>query len=129
MAPPRGGVFYCVYVLKSRLDKKFYIGFTHDLKARINRHKKGLVPSTKTRLPIKLIFYEAFGSKFDALRREKIFKIVKRKANSQKNVEGIFVPVAQLDRALACGAKGQRFESSQGRHRYLREFFFCFKLA
>ena len=28
------------------------------------------------------------------------------------------VPVAQLDRALACGAKGQRFESSRVYHRY-----------
>ena len=27
------------------------------------------------------------------------------------------VPVAQLDRALACGAKGQRFESSRVYHR------------
>ena len=26
------------------------------------------------------------------------------------------MPVAQLDRALACGAKGRRFESSQARH-------------
>ena len=52
----------------------FYIGFTKDLKKRLNEHKKGLVTSTKNRLPLKLVYYEACLNKNDAIAREKYFK-------------------------------------------------------
>ena len=51
-----------------------YIGFTKDLKKRLNEHKKGLVTSTKNRLPLKLVYYEACLNKNDAIAREKYFK-------------------------------------------------------
>jgi len=66
-------MFY-VYILLSSKDNKWYIGFTRDLRKRINLHQKGKVFATKGRLPVKLIFYEAFLQKEDALRREKYFK-------------------------------------------------------
>ncbi len=71
---------YYVYVLRSERDKKFYIGFTKDLKQRIEKHKKGQVTTTKNRLPIKLIFCEIYLSRKDAKRREKFFKTTKGKA-------------------------------------------------
>lgn len=64
---------YYTYVLKCA-DAKFYIGFSEDLKNRIIMHKKGCVKSTKSRLPVELIFYEAYLNKYDALRREKYLK-------------------------------------------------------
>jgi len=70
---------YYTYVLKSLKDKKFYIGRSDDLKRRIAEHKAGKVKSTKNRLPIELIFYEAFKSKLDAIRRENYFKTTKGK--------------------------------------------------
>jgi len=72
-------MFY-VYILLCA-DHKFYIGFTEDLKARIKRHNNGNIQSTKPRLPVKLVFYEAYINKYDALRREKYFKTTKGKTS------------------------------------------------
>ncbi len=63
-----------VYVLLSLRDKKFYIGYSSDLKVRLKAHNSGAVPSTKLRRPLKLVFYEAYLSKADAVRREQYFK-------------------------------------------------------
>ena len=65
---------YYTYVLQSLNDKKFYIGFTQDLKLRFNQHQNGMVESTKNRRPLKLIYYEASLDRCDALKREKYFK-------------------------------------------------------
>lgn len=58
-----------VYVLKCG-DSKLYTGYTSDLKKRLRRHENAEVPSTKTRLPVRLVFYEALLSPKDARRRE-----------------------------------------------------------
>ncbi len=65
---------YFVYVLKSMKDGNMYIGFTKDLEERINRHNKGLVNSTKNRVPFELIYYEASRNIHDAIHREKYLK-------------------------------------------------------
>ena len=70
---------YYVYVLLSKKDKKFYIGFTENLKSRVKKHKKGKIFVTKGRLPLNLVFYEAYLNKYDALRREKYLKTKKGK--------------------------------------------------
>jgi putative endonuclease len=71
--------FYYVYILISKEDGSFYIGFTSNLQERFNKHNKGYVQSTKSRKPWKLVFYEAYRNKYDALRREKYFKTTKGK--------------------------------------------------
>jgi putative endonuclease len=63
-----------IYVLKSLKDKKFYIGYTNDLRKRIELHNAGRVESTKLRKPFELIYYEASQNKEDALKREKYLK-------------------------------------------------------
>lgn len=65
---------YYVYVLRSLKDKKLYVGKTSDLKRRLYRHQHGLVPATKPRLPVELIFYEGFLNKTDAGRDELFYK-------------------------------------------------------
>jgi len=70
-----------VYILLSWKDKKFYIGFTDDLKRRLKEHNSGKNISTKSRLPLKLIYYEAHLSKADAMRRERYFKTDKGKSS------------------------------------------------
>ena len=65
---------HCVYVLLSLKDKKFYIGYTTDLKQRLTDHFHGQFKATAPRRPFKLIFCEYFLSKKDALRREKYCK-------------------------------------------------------
>jgi putative endonuclease len=63
-----------IYVLKSLKDNKFYIGYTNNLRKRIELHNAGRVESTKLRKPLDLIYYEASLNKEDALRREKYLK-------------------------------------------------------
>jgi putative endonuclease len=63
-----------VYVIQSSRDKKFYVGSTNDLKRRVKQNNDGLVPATKRRRPLKLVYYEACISKNDAIRREKYLK-------------------------------------------------------
>ncbi len=74
------GDMHYVYVLLSQKDNKFYIGFTSDLTRRFKEHTDGKAPSTKSRRPLKLLYYEAHLSKEDAMRRENYFKTTKGKA-------------------------------------------------
>ena len=64
---------YYVYILKCN-DEANYTGCTDDLKARLERHNKGYVPATKSRLPVELIFYCAFKDKYKAFEFEKYLK-------------------------------------------------------
>ncbi len=59
-----------IYILLSLKDKKFYTGFTKDLKDRLSEHAQGEVKSTKNRRPLKLIHYEYFINEGDAKARE-----------------------------------------------------------
>ncbi len=79
-----------VYILKSKKDNKCYIGSTNDLKNRIKLHNGVKVFSTKHRLPLVLVYYEAYLSEKDARKREQALKnygqgitnIYKRLSNS-----------------------------------------------
>lgn len=66
-------MFY-TYVLQSEKDNKLYIGWTDDLRSRLDKHNKGLTISTKLRRPFKLIYYEACINKQGAIKREKALK-------------------------------------------------------
>lgn len=71
-------MFY-TYVLWSKEDKKFYTGYSENLERRLQEHRKGHVHTTVRLKAPELIFYEAFVSKEDALRREEYFKTTKGK--------------------------------------------------
>ena len=66
-------MFY-VYILKSEKDGELYYGFTSDLKARVKEHDNGKVKATKYRIPLKLIYYEAYIDQKTAELREKQIK-------------------------------------------------------
>ena len=63
-----------VYVFKSLKDKKWYTGFTDNLKKRFTDHNKGLVYSSRKRRPFSLIYYEACLDERDAKMREVYLK-------------------------------------------------------
>ena len=65
---------YYSYILQSKKDKKFYTGYTKNLKLRFEQHQKGLIESTKNRIPLKLVYYEACLNQQDATHREKYLK-------------------------------------------------------
>jgi len=66
---------YYVYILgiSGIKDKNFYIGYTSDLRKRVDEHIKGLVKTTKNKNP-RLVYYEAYNNKYLALKREKGLK-------------------------------------------------------
>jgi len=68
---------YCVYVLYDQ--RRFYIGFTRDVRRRLREHLNGKVHTTKryNQRKLKLVYTETFISKQDAERREKYFKTTK----------------------------------------------------
>jgi putative endonuclease len=67
-------MFYFTYVLKSQIDNKLYVGWTNNLQQRIKKHNDGKVQSTKSRKPLKLVYFEGCLSEQKAISREKYFK-------------------------------------------------------
>ncbi len=65
---------YFVYILYSEKDNQLYAGYTTNIKQRFLKHNSGGVPSTSYRRPLKLIFFECYANKDDAIRREMYFK-------------------------------------------------------
>lgn len=65
---------FIVYVLKSKIDDNFYVGYTTNLKRRLFEHNSGIVDLTKNRKPLEVMYYEVCYNKDDALHREKYLK-------------------------------------------------------
>lgn len=67
---------YCVYIIQSLQDGRFYTGLTESLRRRLEEHDIGRssTPSTKTRGPFRLIYFETFYSRTEARQREKFWK-------------------------------------------------------
>ncbi len=63
-----------VYILQSAKDGNLYVGRTEDIKSRLVFHKKGLVPSTKDRHPLRFLYAEVCNNVKDATHREKYLK-------------------------------------------------------
>jgi putative endonuclease len=61
---------YYRYILKSNKDDSLYIGYTNDLRRRLKEHNTSFSKATKSRLPLKLVYYEAYLSEKDAKERE-----------------------------------------------------------
>ena len=59
-----------VYILESTVDGTLYAGQTTDLVGRIQRHNRGGVQATKNRIPYKLVYYEVYGTRAEAMWRE-----------------------------------------------------------
>lgn len=67
-------LMYYTYVLESLKDGRWYTRQSNDLRTRFEAHDKGCVESTRSRRPLKLIYYEACLAEDDAKRRELYLK-------------------------------------------------------
>jgi putative endonuclease len=63
-----------VYILQSLKDKKYYIGETSDVQARLLFHNSGKQRSTRNRIPFIIVYTEKFENRGHALQREKQIK-------------------------------------------------------
>ena len=66
-------MFY-VYVLRLENDACFYIGYSANLRKRLQEHKQGSAFATSFRGPWRLIYYEAYLEQANALGRETYLK-------------------------------------------------------
>jgi len=84
-------MYYFVYILENTEDKTWYIGFTQNLKQRIQDHihKKSPYTSKKTGKWI-LIYCELYRNKKDALGREKFLKSGSGHKYIQKQLKNYF---------------------------------------
>ena len=81
---------YYVYLIQSLKNGYIYTGFTKDLKKRIKEHNNGQTYSIKNLRPFKLIYYEAYLNKDDAIEREKYLKSGWGRKFIKKNLKNYF---------------------------------------
>ena len=76
---------YFVYILQSKKNGSYYVGYTNDLNKRVAKHNLGGTASTRPYKPWKLVYFEEFSTKTEALKREKQIK----KYKSRKYIENL----------------------------------------
>ena len=72
---------YFVYFLVSEKNNDLYVGSTEDVKKRVGLHNAGKVKSTKAYRPWRLLGFERYESRSEAVKRERFFK-----AHQQKEI-------------------------------------------
>jgi len=65
---------YLVYILQSQTSGRFYVGQTHDVKARLAYHNSNWSKSLKNRGPWTLRYTEPYATRSEAVRRERQIK-------------------------------------------------------
>jgi putative endonuclease len=75
-----------VYILRSTVDNKLYIGSTDNINHRLSEHNSGKVDSTKNRVPLKLEAYFAVKDKSKAIELERYFKTGSGRAMLNKRI-------------------------------------------
>ena len=64
------GMVYYVYILESETDGSLYTGQTNNLRSRFRRHNRGLIKATKAKTPYRMGYFEIYGKRAEAMRRE-----------------------------------------------------------
>ena len=65
---------YFVYVIKSEIDGRIYVGFSENVQKRIKEHNSGKTKSTKGYRPWQLFFTLECESRKEAREKEKYYK-------------------------------------------------------
>ncbi len=65
---------YKVYVIKSEIDKRLYVGLTENIERRLKEHNNGKTRSTKGYIPWVLVYTEEINDRPEARIREKYLK-------------------------------------------------------
>jgi putative endonuclease len=87
---------YYVYIIESQTIKRYYIGQTDNLQARIERHNSGKNLSTKAYVPWELKWWKEYETRAEAIKTEKRIKGIKKRDGIKSFViENNFRGVAQ----------------------------------
>lgn len=108
---PRPGVFWA-YILECS-DGTFYTGQTNNVPRRMAEHRRGSAARyTGTRLPVRLVHYEPFSTRREAMRRERQLRTTKwrnwrKREYRAGRLRGQAIPVAYLwARTIRCEGEG-----------------------
>ena len=70
---------FITYILQSVLTDSYYVGSCRDLDKRVDLHNRGMVKSTKYRVPWKVVYIEKFSDLKRARARELQIKSWKKR--------------------------------------------------
>lgn len=80
------------YILQCS-DNTYYTGWTNNLEKRIRAHNEGRGGKyTRSRVPVKLVYYETFATKEEAMRREYAIKRLTRRQKEDLICKGAVSP-------------------------------------
>jgi len=65
---------YYAYVLKNLRFDFYYKGHCQNIEERLGQHNSGMTSSIKKYTPFKVVYFEEFESREEAVKREKYFK-------------------------------------------------------
>jgi len=85
-----GGHMFYIYILQSEKNGRYYIGFTANIKDRLEHHNSGANKSTKRYRPWRLVYQETLSDKRSAWLREKQIKSYKSGQAFKKLINGGF---------------------------------------
>ncbi|MTI80969.1 MAG: GIY-YIG nuclease family protein [Firmicutes bacterium] len=75
--------YHFVYILQCR-DGSFYTGYAVNIEHRLREHQRGRGSKyVRSRLPVKLVYYEVYTSKESAMSREAEIKKMPRKKKEE----------------------------------------------
>ena len=78
---------FLVYILQSKVDGSYYIGYTSNLNKRLLQHNTAKSGYSARKIPWILVYTESFEEKSSALRRERFLKNQKNKVFYKKLIE------------------------------------------
>ncbi|MEK7616801.1 MAG: GIY-YIG nuclease family protein [Patescibacteria group bacterium] len=80
-----------VYILKSLVNGRYYIGSTNDLERRLFEHNNGKTKSTRFTRPYNLVFKQVYGSVLEARIVERKLKNFKSRIIIEKIIDEGFI--------------------------------------
>jgi putative endonuclease len=86
---------FFIYILESEVNGSYYIGQTNNLEDRLKRHNQLRNRSTKANAPWKLLHFEVYEKRSEAMKVESYLKKLKKRSLVQKWVEDQHRGVAQ----------------------------------
>jgi putative endonuclease len=75
---------------------KYYVGYTSNLTTRLERHNSGWGKYSSRGIPCKIVYFEKYNSKSDAIKREKEIKRKKSRKFIEKLISNIDSHVTQI---------------------------------
>jgi putative endonuclease len=79
---------FFVYILQSMKDFSFYVGQCDDLDGRMSQHTDRLSKYTSAKVPWKLVYFERFPTRSEAIKREVAIKKKKSRKYLEQLVSG-----------------------------------------